>query len=138
MKIIKIITKGTPCWSHRPLASCKPSKIESQVSITKHLFFALQRCQISISILYKANLIFYIIFFRSSKKKKLYDLYFSPNIILVVKSGMRWVGNVARLWERIVACRVLVGKRESRRQLGGPRRRWTDNIQMVVKEIRRD
>jgi hypothetical protein len=24
--------------------------------------------------------------------KKLHDLYFSPNIIRVVKSGMRWVG----------------------------------------------
>jgi hypothetical protein len=52
MKMIKIIpTEGTPCWSHRPLASCNTSKIESQVSITKHLFFALQRCQSLISIL---------------------------------------------------------------------------------------
>jgi len=69
--------------------------------------------------------------------KKLNDLYFSPNIIRVVKSGMRWVGNVARVWERIVACRVLVGIRDSRRPLGRPRRRWKDNIQIIIKEIRR-
>jgi hypothetical protein len=70
--------------------------------------------------------------------EKLHDFYFSPNTIRVAKSGMRWVGNVARVWKRIVACKVLVGKRESRRPLGIPRRRWEDNIQMDIKEIRRN
>jgi hypothetical protein len=70
--------------------------------------------------------------------EKLQDFYFSPNIIRVVKSGMRWVENVASVWKRIVACRVLVGKRESRRPLGIPRRRWEDNVQMDITEIRRD
>jgi hypothetical protein len=70
--------------------------------------------------------------------EKLHDLYFSPNIIRVVKSGMGWVENVARVWKRIVACGVLVGKRETRRPLGIPRRRWKDNIQMDIKEIRGD
>jgi len=32
--------------------------------------------------------------------KKFYDLYFSPNIIRVVKSGMKWVGNAARVCRR--------------------------------------
>ena len=31
--------------------------------------------------------------------------------------------------------RVLVGKPEGRRPLGGPRRRWLDNIRMNVQEV---
>ena len=31
--------------------------------------------------------------------------------------------------------RVLVGKREERRSLGKPRRRWEDNIKMDLKRI---
>jgi hypothetical protein len=35
--------------------------------------------------------------------------------------------------ERRNAYRILVGKPEGRRPLGRPRRRWVDNIQMVVR-----
>ena len=31
--------------------------------------------------------------------------------------------------------KVLVGKREGKRQLGRPRRRWEDNIKMNVQEV---
>jgi hypothetical protein len=31
--------------------------------------------------------------------------------------------------------RILVGKSEGKRPLGRPRRRWVDNIKMVVREI---
>ena len=31
--------------------------------------------------------------------------------------------------------RVLVGKPEGRRPLGRPRRRWEDNIKMVLREV---
>jgi len=31
--------------------------------------------------------------------------------------------------------RVLVGKPEGRRPLGGPRRRWVDNIRMDLQEV---
>jgi len=31
--------------------------------------------------------------------------------------------------------RVLVGKLEGRRPLGGPRRRWEDNIKMDLREV---
>jgi hypothetical protein len=34
--------------------------------------------------------------------------------------------------------RVLVGRSERKRPLGGPRRRWEDNIKMDLKEIRID
>jgi len=33
------------------------------------------------------------------------------------------------------AYRVLVGKREGRRPLGRPRRRWVDNIRMDLQEV---
>ena len=32
-------------------------------------------------------------------------------------------------------CRVLVGKREERRPLGRPRRRWEDNIKIDLQEV---
>jgi len=34
--------------------------------------------------------------------------------------------------------RVLVGRSESKRSLGRPRRRWQDNIRMDLREIGRD
>ena len=33
------------------------------------------------------------------------------------------------------ACRVLVGKPESKRPFGRPRRRWEDNIKMDLREV---
>jgi hypothetical protein len=36
--------------------------------------------------------------------------------------------------EKLNACRIMVGKREGKRPLGGPRRRWVDNIQMDLRE----
>jgi hypothetical protein len=67
----------------------------------------------------------------TSHNKELYALYFSPNIIRVIKARrLRWGGHVARMGERIGAYRALVGKPEGRRPLGRPRRRWEDNIKM--------
>jgi hypothetical protein len=37
-------------------------------------------------------------------------------------------------WERRV-CKILVGKPEGKRPLGGPRRRWEDGLRMDLKEI---
>ena len=67
--------------------------------------------------------------------EELHDLYSSPNFVRVIRSRrIRWVGHVARMGERGV-CRVLVGKYESKRPLGRPRRRWEDNIQMDLQEV---
>jgi hypothetical protein len=48
---------------------------------------------------------------------------------------MRWAGHVARLEERRVAYRILVGRPEGRRPLGKPRHRWEDNIKMDLPEV---
>ena len=73
---------------------------------------------------------------RRLHNEELNDLYFSPNIVPVIKSGrMRWAGHVARMGEEREVYRVLVGKPEGRRPLGRPRRRWVDNIRMDLHEV---
>jgi hypothetical protein len=46
---------------------------------------------------------------------------------------MRWAGHVARIWERIGAYRILVGRPEGR--LGRPRLRLEDNIKVDLQEV---
>ena len=63
-------------------------------------------------------------------------MYCSPNIIKSLKSRrLRWAGHVARMEQSRNACRPLVGKAEGKRPLGRPRRRWKDNIKMVLREV---
>jgi hypothetical protein len=69
-------------------------------------------------------------------KEELNDLCCAPNIFGVIKSRkIRLAGHVARMGERRGAYRVLVGKLESKRQLGKPRPRYKDSIKMNVQEV---
>jgi len=73
---------------------------------------------------------------RRNLHNDLNNLYFSPNIVRVIKSRrMKWMGHVARIGEGKGVYRVLVRKPEVRRQLGRPRRRWEDNIRMDLREV---
>ena len=67
--------------------------------------------------------------------EELNDLYFSPNIVRVIKSRRRWVWHVARMGEKRGVYRVLVGKPEGRRPMGRPRHRWVENIRMDLQEV---
>jgi len=72
---------------------------------------------------------------RTLHNDELSGLYCSPNIVRVVKLRIRWAGHVARMKERRCVYRVLVRKPERKRQLGGPRYRWEDNIKMDHQEV---
>ena len=68
--------------------------------------------------------------------EELNDVYFSPNIVWVIKSRrMRWVGHVAHMGERRGIYRDLVGKAEGKRPLGKPKCRWEYNIKMDLQEV---
>jgi hypothetical protein len=72
----------------------------------------------------------------SLHEEELSDLYCSSNIIWLIKSTiMRWAGHVDCLRERKVEYRILVGKREEKRELGRPGRRWEDNIKVDLQEV---
>ena len=62
---------------------------------------------------------------RKLHNAELHALYTSPNIIRNLKlSRLIWAGYVARMEQFRNAHRDLVGKPESKRLLGQPRRRW--------------
>jgi hypothetical protein len=48
---------------------------------------------------------------------------------------MRWSEHIAGMGEKRNVYRILVGKREGKRPLGRPRRRWMDNIKMDIREV---
>ena len=73
---------------------------------------------------------------RKLHNEKLNELYSSPKIVRVIKSRrMGWAWHVASVGERRSVYRVLVGKPESKRTLGRPRRRWEGNIKMDLHEM---
>jgi hypothetical protein len=48
---------------------------------------------------------------------------------------MRWAGHVARMGVKRNACRLLVGNPKGKGPLGRSRRRWVDNIRMVLGKV---
>ena len=73
---------------------------------------------------------------RKLHNEELNDLYWSTNIVHVIKSRrMRWAGHVALMEGKRGEYRVLVGKPEGKRTLGRPTHRWEDNIKMDLQEV---
>jgi hypothetical protein len=71
---------------------------------------------------------------RKLHDEELNGLYCSLKIVRVIKSRIRWAGNVVRMGERSVH-RVSVGKHVGKRPLGRPRHRCEDNIKMDLQEV---
>jgi hypothetical protein len=58
------------------------------------------------------------------RNEELRDLYYSPSIIRIIKSGrMRWPGHVAGMGVKRNVYRLLVGRPEGKRPQGRPRHR---------------
>ena len=54
---------------------------------------------------------------------------------MIKSRRLRWTGHVARIEEGRSPFKILTGKPTETRPLGRPRRRWEDNIRMVLKEM---
>jgi hypothetical protein len=73
---------------------------------------------------------------RKLRHEGLYNLYSSPSIIRIIKSGrVIWAGHVALMREKKNSYRIFVGKSEGKRPLGRPRSRWVDNIKTDLRDI---
>jgi len=73
---------------------------------------------------------------RKPHNEELIDLYCSPIIVRAIKSNrISWSGHVARMGERRDVYRGSPRKREGKRSLGRPSRKWEDSIKMDLQEV---
>jgi hypothetical protein len=74
---------------------------------------------------------------RTLHNEELHNLYSSPSIIRMIKSRRMISRACSMNGEKRKAYRLLVGKPEGKIPLGRLRRRWVDNIKMVLSETGR-
>jgi hypothetical protein len=55
---------------------------------------------------------------------------------MIKSRRMKLAGHVARMGEKKITYRLLIGKPERKRPLGRPRHTWVDNIRMDLGEVR--
>ena len=73
---------------------------------------------------------------RKLHNEELNDLYWSPNIVRVIKSRkIRWAWRVPRMGQNRLVYRILVGKPGGKRPLRRPRCGWEDNTKMDLQEV---
>jgi hypothetical protein len=60
---------------------------------------------------------------RRLRNEELHNSYTSPNIVKVVKSGMRWTEHITRMGEMRSMYKIVVVKPDWKRPLERPRRR---------------
>jgi hypothetical protein len=74
--------------------------------------------------------------YRILYNEELRNLYYSPSENRTIKSRrMRCAGMVAGMREERNMCGLLIGKKEGKRPLGKPRRKWLDNFEMDLAEL---
>jgi hypothetical protein len=72
---------------------------------------------------------------RKLNNEKLHNLYSLPSANRMNKSWrMVWAGNVARMGMKRNEYRILLGKLDGKRPLGGQRCRWVNNVEMDLTE----
>jgi hypothetical protein len=116
--ILFVVLYGCETWSLTLSEECRPRVFKNRVLRRRS---GLKRNEVTRD-------------WRKLNNEELHNLYSSPGIIRMIKSGtIRWAGHGTQMGKERNACRILVGKPEGKRPLGKQSCRHVDNIKMGLK-----